>query len=74
MSIADYELDASEPALLERTDELAQERLALAVSHLEAEQFPPPIGNDAKETTTALEQTCLARPKRPCWYLALMKR
>jgi hypothetical protein len=44
VGIADHQLDASEAALLERSDEVAPERLALAVAHLEAEQFPAPIG------------------------------
>jgi hypothetical protein len=44
VGIADHELDASEAALLERADEIAPERLALAVSDLEAQKLPAAIG------------------------------
>ena len=44
VGITDHELDASEAALLERADEVAPERLALAVADLETEQLPAAIG------------------------------
>ena len=69
VGIADHELDASQAAFLllrrslrlVRTDEIAPERFALAVSDLEAEQFSAPIGVNPMAATTALEQTCMAR-------------
>jgi hypothetical protein len=44
VGIADHQLHPSEAALFQRADELAPERLALAVVHLEAEQLPSAIG------------------------------
>ena len=41
MGVADYELDACEAALFERAMELAPQ--ALAVTDLEAEQFPAAV-------------------------------
>ena len=75
MGIADHELDSAETAFLllrrslrlEGAKKLAPEGLALAVAHLEAEQLAPAIGvhTHAMATTTALEQTCMARLSRP---------
>ncbi len=42
----DHELDAVEPAGLQRPEERGPERLRFGVSHLESEDFPAPIGGD----------------------------
>ena len=47
VGIADHQLDASEAALFQRANEVAPERLSLAVADLEAEQLPAAIGVDA---------------------------
>jgi len=44
VGVADHQLDASEAALFQRGDELFPEALALAITHLQAQQFAAAIG------------------------------
>jgi hypothetical protein len=46
--VADDELHAAQPALLQRGEEPSPERLVLAVADVEAEDFPRPVGGDAR--------------------------
>ena len=47
MGVTDHQLDPSEAALFERTNEDLPAALAFAVSHLQAEQFTAAVGIDA---------------------------
>ena len=47
MGIGDHQLNASEAALFETTEELSSEGLAFAVARLQAQQLPSAIGVDA---------------------------
>ena len=64
VGITDHELDPSEAPLFQRTDELTPERLALAVTDLEAEQLPAPIGVHAHgdDDGSGADLHCPAQP------------
>ena len=65
LGLADLQLAASEPALLERANEFVPEACSFTSVYLDSEQRTPAIGVDAMASTLAHEQTCMALPSRP---------
>ena len=63
--VADHERDPSQAELFERANKVTPERLAFAVATLRPGSSRRPSAFTPMAMTTALEQTCIARPKRP---------